>query len=103
MKAIGLLLFTFSLNVYAQVTDVFTYNYEITCGPVIQIIEFISKTQKEELTWTGLDIADGSVYSLWQDKDGNWTLLKKGKKIACIIGYGTMAQNQKLYNIIERL
>ena len=86
MRIIGLLLFTFSLNVYAQA---FTYNYQVTCGPVIPIIEFLSKTQKEELVWTGLDIADGSVYSLWQDADGNWTLLKKGREIACIIGSGT--------------
>jgi len=86
MKTLGLLLCTFSLNVYAQG---FTYNYPITCGPIITIIEFVSKTQKEELTWTGLDIADGSVYSLWQDVDGNWTLLKKSREIACIIGAGT--------------
>ena len=86
MRTLGLLLFTFSLNVYAQG---FTYNYPITCGQVIPIIEFLSKTQKEELTWTGLDIADGSVYSLWQDADGNWTLLKKSREIACIIGSGT--------------
>jgi len=26
---------------------------------------------------------------LWEDKDGNWTLLKKSKEIACIIGSGT--------------
>ena len=86
MRTIALLLCTFSLNVYAQT---FTYNYPITCGPVIPIIEFLSKTQKEELTWTGLDIADGSVYSLWQDVEGNWTLLKKSRELACIIGAGT--------------
>jgi len=84
MKTIGLLLFTFSLNVYA-----FTYNYQVTCGPVKPIIQFLSETQQEKLSWTGLDIADGSVYSLWEDKDGNWTLLKKSTEIACIIGVGT--------------
>jgi hypothetical protein len=41
------------------------------------------------LTWTGSDISDGSIYSLWQDKDGNWTLLKKSTEIACILGVGT--------------
>jgi len=86
MKTLALLLFTFSLNVYAQA---FTYNYQVTCGPVMPIIKFLSETQQEKLSWTGLDIADGSVYSLWEDKDGNWTLLKKGKEIACIIGAGT--------------
>jgi hypothetical protein len=95
MKALGLLLFTFSLSVYAQeppqiaVPQPFTYNYQVTCGPVMPIIEFLSKTQKEELTWSGSDITDGSVYSLWQDKQGNWTLLKKNTQIACIIGSGT--------------
>jgi len=86
MKAIGLLLFCFSMNVYAQA---FTYKYQVTCGPVKPIIEFLSNIQKEKLTWTGLDIADGSVYSLWEDADGNWTLLKKNTEIACIIGAGT--------------
>ena len=86
MKALGLLLFTFSLNVYAQA---FTYNYKVTCGPVVQLIEFLSKTQKEEFTWSGSDISDGSVYSLWQDTKGNWTLLKKNTEIACVIGSGT--------------
>lgn len=86
MKAIALLLFGFALHASAKT---FTYNYEVTCGQVIPIIEFLSKTQKEALTWTGVDIADGSVYSLWEDKDGNWTLLKKNTEIACIIGYGT--------------
>jgi hypothetical protein len=86
MKAIGILLFTFSLNVYA---NPFTYNYQVTCGPIVPIIQFLSQTQQEKLSWTGLDIADGSVYSLWEDKDGNWTLLKKSKEIACILGVGT--------------
>ena len=86
MKTIGLLLFAFSLNVYA---NPFTYNYQVTCGPMVPIIKFLSENQQEKLTWTGLDIADGSVYSLWEDKDGNWTLLKKSKEIACIIGAGT--------------
>ena len=84
MKIIGLLLFTFSLNSYA-----FIYNYQVICGPVKPIIQFLSETQQEKLSWTGLDIADGSVYSLWEDKDGNWTLLKKSTEIACIIGSGT--------------
>ena len=86
MKTIGLLLCAFSLNVYA---NPFTYNYQVTCGPMVPIIKFLSENQQEKLTWTGLDIADGSVYSLWEDKDGNWTLLKKSKEIACIIGSGT--------------
>lgn len=86
MKKIGLLMFTISMNVYAQA---FTYNYQVTCGPIMSIIKFLSETQQEKLTWTGLDIADGSVYSLWEDKDGNWTLLKKSTEIACIIGVGT--------------
>jgi hypothetical protein len=86
MKTLTLLLFTFSLNAYAQG---FTYNYQVTCGPVMPIIQFLSETQQEKLTWTGLDIADGSVYSLWEDKEGNWTLLKKNTEIACIIGVGT--------------
>ena len=86
MKALGLLLFIFSLGAHAQL---FTYNYQITCGPTITIIEFLSTTQKAELTWTGLDIADKSVYSLWEDKNGNWTLLKKNRETACIIGIGT--------------
>ena len=86
MKTLTLLLFTFSLNAYAQG---FKYNYQVTCGPVMPIIQFLSETQQEKLTWTGLDIADGSVYSLWEDKEGNWTLLKKSTEIACIIGVGT--------------
>jgi hypothetical protein len=86
MKTIGLLLLGFSMHANAQA---FKYNYEITCGPVLPIIEFLSKTQKEELSWVGLDIGDGSVYSLWQDKEGNWTLLKKTTEIACILGVGT--------------
>jgi hypothetical protein len=86
MKTLGLLLFTFSMNVYAQA---FTYNYQVTCGPVKPIIQFLSETQQEKLTWTGLDISDGSLYSLWEDKDGNWTILKKSTEIACIIGSGT--------------
>jgi hypothetical protein len=88
MKALALLILGFSLSVQAQV-QTFTYNYQVICGPTILIIEFLSKTQKEELTWTGSDISDGSSYSLWEDKDGNWTLLKKGREIACIIGSGT--------------
>ena len=86
MKILILLLCTLSLNVYAQA---FTYNYQVTCGPAILIIKFLSETQQEKLSWTGLHIADGSLYSLWEDKDGNWTLLKKSKEIACIIGAGT--------------
>jgi len=93
MKALGLLLFTFSLATQAQpqvaVPQPFTYNYQVTCGPVMPLIEFLSKTQREELTWSGSDITDGSVYSLWQDKQGNWTLLKKNTEIACVIGSGT--------------
>jgi len=84
MKKLGLLLFTFSLNAHA-----FIYNYQVICGPVKPIIQFLSETQQEKLSWTGLDIADGSVYSLWEDKDGNWTLLKKSTEIACILGVGT--------------
>ena len=80
------LFFIFSLPANAQL---FTYNYQINCGSTAAIIEFLSKTQKEELTWTGSDISDGSTYSLWQDTDGNWTLLKKNREIACIIGSGT--------------
>lgn len=80
------LLFLFSLPATAQL---FTYNYQVNCGPTIAIIEFLSKTQKEELTWAGLDISDGSVYSLWQDTEGNWTLLKKTPEISCVIGAGT--------------
>jgi hypothetical protein len=86
MRTLALLLFTFSLNVNAQA---FTYNYQVICGPVMPIIQFLSETQQEKLTWTGLDIADSSVYSLWEDKEGNWTLLKKSTEIACIIGVGT--------------
>jgi len=86
MKTIGLLLLSFSMYANAQA---FKYNYEITCGPVMPIIQFLSETQQEKLTWTGLDISDGSVYSLWEDKEGNWTLLKKNSQIACIIGSGT--------------
>jgi hypothetical protein len=86
MKVVALLMFSFSLPALAQA---FKYNYEVTCGPTIPIIQFLSKNQKEELTWTGSDISDGSIYSLWQDKDGNWTLLKKSTEIACIIGVGT--------------
>jgi hypothetical protein len=93
MKALGLLLFSFSLTAQAQpqvaVPQPFTYNYQVTCGPVMPLIEFLSKTQREELTWSGSDITDGSVYSLWQDKQGNWTLLKKNTQIACVIGSGT--------------
>jgi hypothetical protein len=88
MKALALLILGFSLSVQAQV-QAFTYSYQVICGPTIPIIEFLSKTQKEELTWTGSDISDGSTYSLWQDTDGNWTLLKKNREIACIIGSGT--------------
>lgn len=88
MKLIFTILLSISFTVYAQ-TEPFTYNYPITCGPTITIIEFLSKTQKEELTWAGLDIADGSVYSLWQDAEGNWTLLKKTPQVACILGAGT--------------
>jgi len=80
------LFFIFSLPANAQL---FTYNYQINCGSTAAIIEFLSKTQKEELTWTGLDILDGSVYSLWQDAEGNWTLLKKTPEISCVLGAGT--------------
>ena len=88
MKTIALLLFSVSLSAQSQVQP-FNYNYPVTCGPVKPLIEFLSKTQKEELTWTGLDIADGSVYSLWQDVEGNWTLLKKNTEVACVLGVGT--------------
>ena len=86
MKTIGLLLLSFSMHANAQL---FKYNYEINCGPVMPIIKFLSETQQEKLSWTGLDLADGSVYSLWEDKEGNWTLLKKTPEIACIVGVGT--------------
>jgi hypothetical protein len=86
MKIVALLMFSFSLPALAQA---FKYNYEVTCGPIVPIMQFLSQTQQEKLSWTGLDIADGSVYSLWEDKDGNWTLLKKSTEIACIIGVGT--------------
>jgi hypothetical protein len=88
MRALVLLLFSLSLTAHAQ-TEPFKYNYTVTCGATKPIIEFLSKTQKEELTWTGLDISDGSVYSLWQDAEGNWTLLKKTPQVACILGVGT--------------
>ena len=80
------LLFIFSMPANAQL---FTHNYQVDCGSTITIIEFLSKTQKEELTWTGLDILDGSVYSLWQDAEGNWTILKKTPEISCVMGTGT--------------
>lgn len=88
MKILALLLLSVSMVAHSQ-TQPFNYNYPITCGPVIPMLEFLSKTQKEELTWTGLDIADGSIYSLWQDAEGNWTLLKKNTEIACVLGVGT--------------
>lgn len=88
MKILALLLFSVSLSAQSQVQP-FNYNYPVTCGPVIPLIEFLSKQQKEVLTWTGLDISDDSIYSLWQDKEGNWTLLKNNKEIACVLGVGT--------------
>lgn len=84
----ALILFSFLAITNAQV-PLFKYDYPITCGPVVPIIEVLSKTQKKKLSWTGIDIADGSVYSLWEDKDGNWTLLKMSTEIACILGIGT--------------
>ena len=93
MKALALLMIGFSVTVHAQpqvaVPQGFNYNYQVICGPVVPIIEFLSKTQREEFTWSGSDISDGSVYSLWQDKQGNWTLLKKNTQFACVIGSGT--------------
>jgi len=88
MKTLALLLLSISLVAHSQ-TKSFTYNYTVSCGPTIEVIEFFSKTHKEELSWTGLDIADGSVYSLWEDAEGNWTLLKKTPEIACVLGVGT--------------
>ena len=88
MKTIALLLFSVSLSVHSQVQP-FNYNYPVRCGAVAPLIEFLSKQQKEVLTWTGLDIVDGSLYSLWEDAEGNWTLLKKNSQIACVLGVGT--------------
>ena len=88
MKTLALLLLSISSVAYSQ-TKSFTYNYPVTCGPTIEVIEFFSKTHKEEVIWTGLDAVDSSVYSLWEDAEGNWTLLKKTPEIACVLGVGT--------------
>lgn len=88
MKILALLLFSVSFTAHSQ-TQPFTYNYQVTCGPTVDVIQFLSKTHKEELTWTGLDISDGSVYSLWEDAEGNWTILKKTPEVACVLGAGT--------------
>jgi hypothetical protein len=88
MKTLAILLLSISSVAYSQ-TKSFTYNYPVTCGPTIEVIEFFSKTHKEEVIWTGLDAVDSSVYSLWEDAEGNWTLLKKTPEIACVLGVGT--------------
>ena len=85
MKALALLMIGFSVTVHAQpqvaVPQGFNYNYQVICGPVVPIIEFLSKTQREEFTWSGSDISDGSVYSLWQDVDGNFHSFQNCKLI----------------------
>ena len=70
-------------------SQAFQYNYSVVCGPTTAIVEFLSRTQKEVLVWDGSHIDDGSKYTLWQDKSGNWTLLKMTREVSCIVGSGT--------------
>jgi hypothetical protein len=70
-------------------SQAFQSNYPVVCGPTIDIVEFLSRTQKEVLVWDGSHIDDGSKYTLWQDKSGNWTLLKMTREVSCIVGSGT--------------
>ena len=88
MKILAILLLSISLTAHSQ-TQPFPLNYQVICGPTIEVMQYLSKTHKEEVIWTGLDAVDGSVYSLWEDAEGNWTILKKSPEIACVLGSGT--------------
>lgn len=79
-----------SSNALAQ--SVFQYDYTINCADTDKIIEALSQAKySEKLSWTGKDIEDGSMYSLWVNSDrGTWTLLKMSvQKVSCILGVGT--------------
>jgi hypothetical protein len=71
---------------------VFQYDYTINCADTDQIIETLTNAKyAEKLSWSGKDIEDGSMYSLWvNDEKGIWTLLKMSvQKVSCILGVGT--------------
>ena len=88
MKKLLLTLALLSTNAHAQ----FAYNYEVPCAETEQIIDSLKSSKyKERLTWTGNDVADKSMYSLWvNESTGNWTLLKMAEsKVSCILGAGT--------------
>jgi hypothetical protein len=70
-------------------SQAFQYNYSVVCGPTTAIVEFLTKAQQEMILWDGSHIDDGSKYTLWQDKSGNWTLLKMTREVSCIVGSGT--------------
>ena len=88
MKILLLALALVSTSVSAQ----FVYNYEIPCADTTQIIESLKSAKyTEKLTWTGNDISDKSMYSLWVNASkGTWTLLKMSEtKVSCVLGAGT--------------
>lgn len=72
--------------------NTFQYEYTINCAETDKIIEALSQEKyTEKLSWSGKDIEDGSMYSLWiNESKGTWTLLKMSvQKVSCILGVGT--------------
>lgn len=88
MKNLLLTLAFVSTSASAQ----FLYNYEIQCAETDRIIESLTSAKyTEKLKWTGTDIEDKSMYSLWiNESKGTWTLLKMSEtKVSCVLGAGT--------------
>ena len=88
MKILLMTLALVSTSALAQ----FVYNYEIPCAETNQIIESLKSAKyTEKLTWTGNDISDKSMYSLWVNATTNtWTLLKMSEaRVSCVLGAGT--------------
>ena len=93
MKNLLLALLLVSTSASAQ----FLYNYEVLCAETDGIIKRLTDDEfSEKLTWTGTDIEEQSMFSLWTNsKTGTWTLLKMSQsRVSCIIGAGTDSKFQ---------
>lgn len=64
----------------------------VLCAATTEVINNLEgENFKEQLQWTGKSATGNSRYALWENSQGDWTLVQFNESVACILGTGVMS------------